>query len=148
MIANISGTAVSGFQLGLIMVIPDGCGIREVIGAERLLPFEDAAIGAGATSKTLDYRFAPDEAEWFRTQNAGSAVLTQLAVVSVQFSDGRSWHLPAHQGVYDSGLLEQNANLQCRVSSKVKVSSANAAGKCRLLMIKGGFPPNPDVWLR
>jgi hypothetical protein len=81
-VQNVSGKKITGFQLGVIMTVPSGCGPKEVIAPQQLLSPDSMDIAPGATGTTQSYRFTPASVRSFEQEYHAREVLTQLTVVS------------------------------------------------------------------
>ncbi len=117
-IRNVSGHTISSFQLGVIMAVPPTCGPKENFSRERVMQADRITLQPGATTQTHDYRLLLTEIASFGIINKASDVQTQVAVIRVNFADGSVWKMPAHAGIYDSGVMASNAKLRCGQDAK------------------------------
>jgi hypothetical protein len=112
---NVSGKEISAFQIGVIMAAPKGCDSHIIPGKELRFPLERTAIPPGAQVQTQNYRLAPEDVAAFGKKHSVPAmnVLSQLAVIRVEFTDGTSWSLARSGPIYDRDLLSSDAAAQC-----------------------------------
>lgn len=110
---NVSGKAVSRFQLGYIKIVAAGCGPVAVVAPEERFAVDRVAVESGAEVVTRSYRLAPGVIQSFGQEHGATDVQTQLAVVSVWFADGSTWSFPRTSRVYDERNVAQNAALRC-----------------------------------
>jgi hypothetical protein len=93
---NAGEERVTGFQLGWVLFIPEGCGVRED-GVPRievhLAPYHEEAILPGQTITTGPYHLSSESIRSFAQHEHSPAVVVQASVVRTGFvgrSEGKS----------------------------------------------------------
>ncbi|HTS37829.1 MAG TPA: hypothetical protein VMH04_19295 [Candidatus Solibacter sp.] len=91
MLKNDFDEDVTGFQVGWVLYIPDGCGVTEDGVPRRevhLAAYREGTVAAGQTVKTGPYHLSPESIRNFARHAHSPAVVVQAAVVRLRFANG------------------------------------------------------------
>jgi hypothetical protein len=81
---------VTGFQIGWVFYIPEGCGVTEDGVPRRevhLAPFREETVRSGQLIKTGPYHLSPEAIRNFARHAHSPAVIVQVTVIRVRFTN-------------------------------------------------------------
>jgi hypothetical protein len=111
-VKNFSDKPVSSYQLGWVVLLPNGCSRIPTKPLVTLAPVEEIAIAPGETATTGHYRLWFKQLHDLAYRQQATLVHVQVGVVSVKFTDGSSWSFNlAESKLFDSKILEEQSNL-------------------------------------
>lgn len=88
---NAGERTITGIQIGWVLFIPEGCGVREA-GVPRkevhLAPYHEVSIEPGQTIRLGPFNLSSKSIKNFRRHAHSPAVIAQAGVVRTRFADG------------------------------------------------------------
>jgi hypothetical protein len=112
-VKNVSRQRVSSFQIGLLMSIPSPCATSSVYGDQRLFRVDKVNVGPGQEQATEHYLLYPSIINDFDTHGKARAVISQIAITSVTYSDGSTWQNTRSGHTYDDRQANAEATVLC-----------------------------------
>ena len=88
---NVSKKTITGFQLGWVAYLPDGCGVTEAGVPRRMIrlgPYEERTLKPGETATVGPYHLSSKSIAALAVPAHSQAVVAQVGVYRVRYSDG------------------------------------------------------------
>lgn len=115
-IKNVTDRVISSFTLGMVPLIPPGCGARPSVGQEETVDSTTTAVfNPSQTEEVSVFGSEIVKMDAFAKQGKAALVNIQLAVVSASFADGGSWRRTMDGTVYDKELETKDGAVMCNL---------------------------------
>lgn len=106
-VVNRSGKTITRFQLGWVLLVPEGCAAQTTVPvASRAEDMDRVSINPGQVTEAQNYHLWIKNLLQFQRDHHAALLHVQIGITRVEFSDGTEWRRSSGDPAFDRKALE------------------------------------------